>query len=128
MTDRGKRAATRVKSEHSNAVVAPVRTIDELAIGGDVDIRTRILPREILRQSSFALQLFQTPLLGIAPKNGHRRIQLVKHKDILATGMKSQMTWSRSRLDRHPGLFVRLQCSVSRVEAKNHDSVSSEIT
>src|SRR5713101_3590417 len=127
VANRGESAVARVNRENGNAVVTPVRTIEKSAVRGNVDVGTRVRSREILRQGSYCLQLCQTSLPGIARKRGYRRVQFVKHENVLGVGRKSQMARACSRLDLHPGLFVRQQLSVSRVKAENHDLVRSQI-
>ena len=54
-------------------------------------------------------------------------MQFVKHKDVAAAVIKSQVARSRAGLHLHPGLFTWQQLSVSCVETKYHYSVGSEI-
>jgi len=51
VANRDESTVARVNCENGNAVVTPVRTIEKSPIRGNVDIGTRVCPREILRQS-----------------------------------------------------------------------------
>src|SRR5437016_6468093 len=127
VADRGESAVAWVNRENSNAVVTPVRTIEKSAIGRNVDVCTCVRTREILRQSSYGLQFFQTSVRSIAREGSYRRVQFVKDENILATRIKSQMARPRAWLDLHPGWFTRQQLSVSCVEAENHNLICSQI-
>src|SRR6266850_7847715 len=54
-------------------------------------------------------------------------MQFVKHEDVFAAGIKSEMARSRPWLHLHPGRFTWQQLSVSSVEAENHNLVCSQI-
>jgi len=85
-----------------DAVVTPVRSVDEAAVWRNHDVRTPVDPAEAIRNGAHGLAQFEAAGLGVVGKGGERRGELVDHVHRLAVRGEGEMARTRPRLGARP--------------------------
>src|SRR5512136_414399 len=120
-------SSTLIDPVDHDAVVTPVRTVDERSPWRDLDVGAGALSLVTLRERRNDLQHLERSSLAVIRQTRQRRVELIDKKREFPAEVESHVAWTGPRLHLDPRDLIRLQHAPLRAELIGHHFVQSEI-